>query len=884
MKSMKFFIVRAIVIVVLIFMVSAGFCAEGKGGFSKALGSGSDIDATADSLQFIGTNVVAKGDVFIRYQDFIVKADKAIVNISTKDVEAVGNVRLIRRSQYTENITLKEYREYRKLADKRVRIDGYAVNSVGEQFLKVTIYENSSFYRGHKIVGNLTSGALEFQDFEGRINEYYCKGKYAKRSPGGEMEITDAKLTSCEYVLDNQEHYSITAGKIKIYPYERVLPYGGKKGPVSIAKQNTDIGESSIFAYNCTLRLGSLPVMWLPMMYKPRDKHLHWFQFQAGESTDFGYFLKLSKTFDLFDYPNTTTKLMLDIFTERGIAIGNETKVSTEKTYTEFFVYGLRDKNPYGGSSDSKKVGDLRSETDRITIPHNRYDLRLSHLNHITPRMDFRGHIEKISDMNFLKDYFEDRYNADPQPVTFASLEYQFDRFSAALYVRPRINDFETVVERLPEFRLDFPRQELFSNIYYQGETTADYFRMRWRNYDNPRITENYIDPSNYETFRFDSLHMFYYPFKLDWLNIIPRAGIRMTLYSNSTAEGISTEQWGSIFYVDRLDGHPIGDVPPMQESNKWKCRIAGEIGLQMNTKIYRSWQNIKNAFWQLDGLRHVAVPYINYTYIPKPTVDRKNLFYFDDVDRIDEQNFVRFGLKNRLQTRRGEYGNERIYNWLTLENYIDYYFQKQSGFKNLGNLGTILKFNPTPDLTFSSELLLDLAQNSKHDVDTYRVGTNVGRPGLNWKFIDRWNVDIQYQILEDLKFFVGYEYRDAYTQPSAYSMGTTLTEIDTGSGFFNGYYGRNQTVRWGLEFPIPIDDKTRGSCEMRYDFEVGYIREMKAKIVRRMHCWELALEVGQEIDRESVDFSKRYKQSVMFTLNLVALPSIAIGHSQKNY
>jgi len=32
--------------------------------------------------------------------------------------------------------------------------------------------------------------------------------------------------------------------------------------------------------------------------------------------------------------------------------------------------------------------------------------------------------------------------------------------------------------------------------------------------------------------------------------------------------------------------------------------------GVEINTKIYRSWQNVKSAYWQLDGLRHVLIPY----------------------------------------------------------------------------------------------------------------------------------------------------------------------------------------------------------------------------------------------------------------------------------
>ena len=39
----------------------------------------------------------------------------------------------------------------------------------------------------------------------------------------------------------------------------------------------------------------------------------------------------------------------------------------------------------------------------------NRYDLWVSHVNHLTPRLDVRGRFEKLSDIEFLHDFFRKR-------------------------------------------------------------------------------------------------------------------------------------------------------------------------------------------------------------------------------------------------------------------------------------------------------------------------------------------------------------------------------------------------------------------------------------------------------------------------------------------
>lgn len=833
-----------------------------------------DVDATADSLGFIGSNIIAKGNVFIKYQDMLIRADEAIINISTKDIEAIGNISFTKMTATSSVVTLSEFSEFRAQPNKRVRIDGYDTDPTGLQKLKITTIMDALAYKGNKVVGNLGSGILEFKGFACHTDKYYCSGEYATRGTDGKITIKNAKLSTCEYMEDNHEHYSINVGTVHIYP--------PSDAPKDLFKYKVDMGDHSMWAYNCTMEVAGIPVFWMPAMYKPTDETWGFFQVRAGKDSDWGYFLLISKKFNILDYPNTTTKFMLDFYSGRGIAVGNETQVRTETSETNLFVYGLRDAHPYGLSN--KDDEDAIADSRRLDIPKNRYDLRLNDVTHITPRLDFRGQIEKLSDVNFLKDYFNDRYQTDPQPATFASLEYQFDRFSAGLLVRPKINDFNTETQRLPEFRVDIPRQELWNNIYYQGQNSIDYFKTSWRKYDKDRTTGNLIDPANYDSGRLDSLHVLYYPVTLDWLNLIPRAGMRFTGYTKTSRNEVTEDDLGNMFALDSPDAtttSPDVDINNYDPKNSANGRFVGELGLEANTKIYRSWQNAKNAFWQLDGLRHVMVPYTNYVFIPDPSLKSDKILYYDDIDRLTKENFVRLGLQNRLQTRRGTYGAETIYNWMTLENYIDYHFISQKGFKNLGDFGTLYKFNPMEKLTLSSLLLLDAGQSNPHDTPTSRAGEAVmPQAGLHGKWIDKWENSINYELMKDFKVYASYIYQDAYKQRSTYSMGSTLSEIDSTSGFLRNYTGRNQTTNFGTDFPIPIDEKTFGGFSVLYDFEEGYIREIQAKVKRKLHCWEAAIEAAQSVDRDYY-LSKRTKNSIMLAFYLTAAPSVKIKQRQ---
>ncbi len=821
--------------------------------FTKADGR-SLSNTKADSWSIVGKNIVVKGNVYIPYGEITVYADRAIVNTESKDIEASGNIRLYKSKKSKSNIPIGDLVKLQAMPEIMVKILGYTVDPLGNQTVEVEVHTRGDMVKASRVSGNLSTGVIDITDFEARYKTFVCKAKSGTRKPSGEVNVKDAEISSCEYLETDEGHYSISCSEANIFPY--AAESFGFNG------YNPDVGDHSIWGYNCKMNVFGVPVLWVPMFYKPKDESPGLLQVRGGYSSDWGLYLGLSKKFQISDYPYATTRGYLDLYSLRGVGYGNRTEIETEYSKTDIFGYGLYDQRPYNTSD---------VEDGRLTIPHARYDFRLSNVTHITPRLDFRGNFEITSDYYFRSDFFGDEFNANPEPATYAALEQQFDRLSTSLYIRPRVNNFYTAVEQLPGWRLDVPRQELFKNIYYQGETSVANLRMKWRDFDEPRTTGNLVDPANYNSLRFDTLHMFYYPFKLDWLNLIPRTGFRMTYYENSSKQDVSEQDLNNMFAVNQAEGESDAIVTNYDHKGGGKFRVVGEFGLEANTKVYQSWQDTKNAFLQLDGMRHVLEPYVNYTYIPDPTVDRKNLYYFDDIDRIDSQNFARLGMLNRLQTRRGPYGGEQIYNWMSMENYWDYHFQRTDGFKNVGDFCTKFNFNPFEDTSITSLLSLDAGQNNPHDGPTVRNGQNVSRKGISGDLINKWEFMVKYKIIQDFNVNFGYVYQDYYRTQSAYSMGSTLTQMDTGSAFDQDYNTRIQTLVFGFDHPFTMDRTLKGAYEIFYDFEAGYIREIRSKLVKTLHCWELALELARTTNRDD-NGNKAYKNSIMVTMYLTGM------------
>lgn len=888
-----------------------------------------DIDASADSYEYVGSNLIARGHVVIRTKGMQVVGESAVINLKNYDAEVVGNVVFSVENSTVKTIGIHEYEEYLKDPAVSVKVLEVVTSGTGRRQLKVQLKSNVGYLQAERASGNLETGALQFRKFKIKSAMLYTEGELAERNPDGKIRIRSAKSSTCEYLLDSNAHYSISASSLVMWP--RAVNRG-------LTNYNPDHGEHSILAFNTLLRVWDVPVFWFPVLFKPADTSSFGGRVEFGKSSDFGFYFRIRKDVDVLDEPALVRgALLLDFYEKRGFGVGTTFDIVTPESMTEFFAYTIRDRNPYKGWEDAfadnpkyrngEKISDRTwaKMKNRYGVPKNRYELRLSNLTHLTPRLDFRGQLDMISDYMFLEDYFSSRFRSEPQPPTYAAFEYQGDRFSATLQTTVRANKFDAVMERLPEFRLDFPRQELFKNFYYQGQSSVGYYRMRWRDYDwdrteNPNLSISqlitaggdpkwakkvlrsfndgeitkkqaarklaYVDPmtfagffedaEDYSSARFDTLHALYYPIRLfDAVNFIPRVAGRFTAYSDSTKKKISLEDYYNLVDNNSLDKWPNQNtkIRNYDDYGGARYRFAMELGAELNTKFYRTWQTPKSAFLEIDGLRHVMIPYINYTFIPKPTVSYKKLYYFDEVDQIERQNFFRFGLINRLQTRR----ESRIQEYFSLENYWDFHFDKSNGFNHIGDFTTIVRITPFEGLSLSSVLVLDVGGNNDHDFEVVRDGgKNVGRPGMSGNFVNRWETTLKYKFSKDWDISASYIYSDYYRQRSTYSMASTLANMNASTNFAS-YCDRSQLATITLGFPTYIDPRLKGRFSISYDVDEDLIDDASITLTREFHCWYLQVGGGISFERNG-DGKKEWDAYIGVALGLTAMPGAALS------
>jgi hypothetical protein len=143
--------------------------------------------------------------------------------------------------------------------------------------------------------------------------------------------------------------------------------------------------------------------------------------------------------------------------------------------------------------------------------------------------------------------------------------------------------------------------------------------------------------------------------------------------------------------------------------------------GVELSFKAHRVWPGAHSRFWEVDGLRHIIEPSINYAYTPEPDARPLELPQFDpelpglrplpilypdynSIDSIDTQNVLRLGMRNKLQTKRG--GRvEDLLDWYVM---TDWRLDRREGQGRFGDIYSEADFRPRRWLTFNSEVRVD--------------------------------------------------------------------------------------------------------------------------------------------------------------------------------
>jgi lipopolysaccharide assembly outer membrane protein LptD (OstA) len=434
--------------------------------------------------------------------------------------------------------------------------------------------------------------------------------------------------------------------------------------------------------YGASLYAGKLPVAYMPYYKRSLKQHPWNIHLEPGYRSNWGTYL-----LSAWRWPGSERfngEMNFDYRADRGFALGPDLTWNLGNWGSgDLESYLAFDDDPMNDSNGNS----LNQDRQRLAFSHRAKWNDLSLLSVFNYE----------SDEYVRRDFFEHEYRENAQPQTFLEINQNWTDYNLSFLAQPRLNDHYDTVERIPDLKFTGLRQRIKDTpFYYDQETSIAYLRRKYANESSPW----------FGGMRTDTLHQFYLPQTyFGWLQFTPRIGGRWTHYGETDGLGASFND---------------------------QDRLLMNTGAELSAKASRFYPDASSKWLELDGLRHIVQPSLNYVFVPRPNKRPSDLpgyeyelttsrllpiMYpdYNSIDQIDAQNALRIGLRNRLQTRR----NGQVEDFFDWNLYTDWRLNPLEGQHGFADVFSDLYIRPRSWIALGSEMRLDI------DDDVWRVINN---------------------------------------------------------------------------------------------------------------------------------------------------------------
>lgn len=436
--------------------------------------------------------------------------------------------------------------------------------------------------------------------------------------------------------------------------------------------------------YSNVLRIEDFPVFYWPYLrFDVEDPLGPLEQVQIGNTNNLGVATTVSlDIWDLIglDYlpiaENSRWLADIGYYSKRGVAGGSRLN------YLGSDLFGLEGQH-YGNALtwwiDDGGVDNLGIGRDNLKPPRDfRGRARFQHHQTLPNDLTLQVEGSYLSDNNVLESFFEYEYDTGKDQDTLLYVKQQRENWAWTFLTQPRINPFLPQNAWLP--RLDG---------YLLGQPLWD-DRLTYINHTSIAYGE-VLPPNQYQlpedvtvrTGRFDTRNEIDWPLQLGPWDVTPFVVGEFSGYTETTNTG------------------PLG-------------RIYGAGGVRTSLPFWRAYSGVSSQLFNLHGMAHKVAFNVDYlygwanrSYAQLPTMDqvdddttdlvrrqnllrsqaellaqygvfvpqrydprfialRQNVFWLPEI--LDDMQNVRFGLNQRLQTKRGPVHDQRIIDWMVFD------------------------------------------------------------------------------------------------------------------------------------------------------------------------------------------------------------------------
>ncbi len=543
-----------------------------------------NVEAVADSLEYNkeAGKMIARGNAVITYQGTKLLADYAEVETESKKAYAKGHVLIFEG----DSPRLQGEEVYYDFGNHTGSFpNARAISAPGSVS---TVRKKNSGLRQTPGEGDGT---------------WYARGTEIQQVREGVEKIKEGHVTTCSY---EKPHYEIRCKKATLYMNEKLI------------------------MYNATIYVLGKPVFWWPYIIVPLNWPTLPFQVSPGYSKQFGGYIELSKGITINKY--LWGQAHLDWRAKRGVGGGWD-------QYYDFGKYAHGNVKLYlTQDKEAPTPGYMAAGSDQVdpyAQRENRERGRITwrHRSDFGENTNVILRYHRVADQYFLQDFFEKEYREAMQPTSFVTGTHNTEKYGAMIYLQKKMNSYESVVERLPEIRLDWKNQPFLKDWVFNESRVQ---------FDNLYKTYSHSDVEN-KAIRTDAYSRWYLPLVWKDIKLTPYAGYRGTEYSRQL------------------------------NSNSAVYRNIAEVGADLRTQFYKTHDvSFDKLGIEVNQLRHIVEPSVRFDGAYS-SVAMNRLTRFDTTDALDDTQNITVGLENRLQTKRMVEGKMKRVDVVSLNTYVLY-------------------------------------------------------------------------------------------------------------------------------------------------------------------------------------------------------------------
>ena len=598
----------------------------------------------------------------------------------------------------------------------------------------------------------------------------YVRAAQVRQLSRTEYVADQAKITTSEFFTP---HYHI--GAERVYLQDRT--------PRDAAGEIMGLEAGRYRMVHSTLNLEGVPIAYWPYSegdFQRTETSLRGARvsFSDGFGAMFQTQWYLANLLGLRSPDGFDSTMHLDYFSKRGPAVGIDLDYEREDYLGLFRSYSIYDKG-------EDNLGGFRNNIEPDTDNRGRVLWRHRHI--LPDDWELSFEISYISDPNFLEEYRESEFDEGKEQETLLYLKKQDENRIFTLLTQFRVLDFTTQTERLPDLGFWWLGEPLGDVATFYNESRLGLLRYRP---DNRRFFDS-------QRFRLDNTGR---------TDVVPRADTR-----NEVNVPLDL---GSIRLVPfaMARGTAWGDSP----RDGSLARIFGSYGLRTSSYLHRTFPGVKSELLDLNGIRHIIKPDIT-AWASHTNVDSHEITPFDEgVDDIDEFDGVTLGVRQRLQTKRGAPGKQRVVDWIMLDLELGL-FNEAQGFEV--TRGDVFGYRPENAVS----------RNFVNADFLYRISDSTAvlsdaNFDLNDGDLDQYNISLAVERTPRFSYFVGWRY---------------LREINSNLLGIGGNYR--------------ISAKHTLAVREAFDLQRGETYEFAVTYIRKFPRWYVALTF--ELDQVEDDF-----------------------------